>query len=121
MPDTEPARSVDQRPVAIPADRLMLDGDLRLPSAAAGVVVFAHGSGSSRFSSRNRFVASVLEQAGLATLLMDLLTRDAEGGGQLTAPLRFDIELLAERLVAATDWLTGQVDTNQLPIGYFGA
>jgi dienelactone hydrolase len=85
------------------------------------VVVFAHGSGSSRFSSRNRFVASVLEQAGLATLLMDLLTRDEEVVDQLTAHLRFDIELLAERLVAATDWLTGQVDTSQLPIGYFGA
>jgi dienelactone hydrolase len=86
-----------------------------------GVVVFAHGSGSSRFSSRNRFVASVLEQAGLATLLMDLLTRDEEVVDQLTAHLRFDIELLAERLVAATDWLAEQDDTTDLPIGYFGA
>jgi putative phosphoribosyl transferase len=109
------------RLVSIPIGEIALEGDLNIPPRAIGVVVFAHGSGSSRFSSRNRFVASVLEQAGLATLLMDLLTRDEEVVDQLTAHLRFDIELLAERLVAATDWLTGQVDTNQLPIGYFGA
>jgi dienelactone hydrolase len=109
------------RLVSIPIGEIALEGDLNIPPRAIGVVVFAHGSGSSRFSSRNRFVASVLEQAGLATLLMDLLTRDEEVVDQLTAHLRFDIELLAERLVAATDWLTGQVDTSQLPIGYFGA
>jgi dienelactone hydrolase len=109
------------RLVSIPIGEIALEGDLNIPPRAIGVVVFAHGSGSSRFSSRNRFVASVLEQAGLATLLMDLLTRDEEVVDQLTAHLRFDIELLAERLVAATDWLTGQVDTSRLPIGYFGA
>jgi dienelactone hydrolase len=109
------------RLVSIPIGEIALEGDLNIPPRAIGVVVFAHGSGSSRFSSRNRFVASVLEQAGLATLLMDLLTRDEEVVDQLTAHFRFDIELLAERLVAATDWLTGQVDTSQLPIGYFGA
>jgi hypothetical protein len=72
---------------------------------------FAHGSGSSRFSQRNRYVANVLDQAGLATLLMDLLTPDEEAIDQLTAHLRFDIELLAERLVAATDWLSQESET----------
>jgi dienelactone hydrolase len=107
--------------VSIPLGEVALEGDLNIPPRAMGVVVFAHGSGSSRFSSRNRFVASVLEQAGLATLLMDLLTRDEELVDQLTAHLRFDIELLAERLVAATDWLAEEDDTTDLPIGYFGA
>jgi pimeloyl-ACP methyl ester carboxylesterase len=109
------------RLVSIPIGEIALEGDLNIPPRAIGVVVFAHGSGSSRFSSRNRFVASVLEQAGLATLLMDLLTRDEEVVDQLTAHLRFDIELLAERLVAATDWLAAEEDAKHLPIGYFGA
>jgi dienelactone hydrolase len=83
--------------------------------------VFAHGSGSSRFSPRNRFVADVLEQAGLATLLMDLLTPQEEAVDELTAHLRFDIGLLTARLVAASDWLTEQPDTRHLALGYFGA
>jgi putative phosphoribosyl transferase len=111
----------ESRLVRIPAGSVLLEGDLRIPHHATGVVAFAHGSGSSRLSPRNRFVASVLEQAGLATLLMDLLTRGEEAVDQLTAHLRFDIELLAERLVAATDWLTQQPDTQDLPLGYFGA
>jgi putative phosphoribosyl transferase len=114
-------RTIDARAVRLAIGRLALEGDLRLPETASGVVVFAHGSGSSRFSPRNRFVASVLEQAGLATLLMDLLTRDEEAIDEQTAHLRFDIGLLAQRLVAATDWLGQQPDTRHLPIGYFGA
>src|SRR5205085_10846214 len=88
---------------------------------ARGVVLFAHGSGSSRHSPRNRRVASVLNQARLATLLMDLLTPDEEAIDVRTAHLRFDIGLLAERLVHATDWVTRQPDTRDLRAGYFGA
>jgi dienelactone hydrolase len=94
---------------------------LSIPHDAAGVVLFAHGSGSSRFSPRNRFVAAELQAGGMATLLMDLLTPEEEREDQITGRLRFDIGLLAERLVAATDWLAGQVDTKELPVGYFGA
>jgi dienelactone hydrolase len=107
--------------VRIPAGQVALEGNLRIPEAARGVVVFAHGSGSSRFSPRNRFVASVLEQAGLATLLMDLLTPDEEAVDELTRHHRFDIGLLAERLIAASDWVRKQPDTEHLAIGYFGA
>jgi dienelactone hydrolase len=85
------------------------------------VVLFAHGSGSGRHSSRNRYVARLLNQAGLATLLIDLLTADEEAVDLQTAHLRFDIGLLAQRLVGATDWLTQQPDTRHLRIGYFGA
>jgi dienelactone hydrolase len=98
-----------------------LEGDLSVPAGAAGVVLFAHGSGSSRHSSRNRYVAQLLNQAKLATLLIDLLTADEEAIDQRTAHLRFDIGLLADRLIGATDWLTGQADTKHLRIGYFGA
>ena len=110
-----------ERLVQIPAGRVALEGNLRIPEAARGVVVFAHGSGSSRFSPRNRFVAGVLEQAGLATLLMDLLTPDEEAVDELTRHHRFDIGLLAERLIAASDWVRKQPDTTHLAIGYFGA
>jgi dienelactone hydrolase len=85
------------------------------------LVIFAHGSGSSRFSPRNRFVARVLEEAGLATLLIDLLTPDEESADERTRHLRFDIGLLATRLVAASDWVREQPDTHHLRIGYFGA
>ncbi|MBI3282000.1 MAG: dienelactone hydrolase family protein [Acidobacteria bacterium] len=85
------------------------------------MVVFAHGSGSSRQSSRNRYVAGALRQGSLGTLLMDLLTRDEEAVDLRTAHLRFDIPLLAERLVHATDWLLAQPETRELKIGYFGA
>jgi pimeloyl-ACP methyl ester carboxylesterase len=98
-----------------------LDGDLRLPDQAHGVVLFAHGSGSSRHSRRNRYVAELLNEAKLATLLLDLLTREEEAVDMRTAHLRFDIDLLAGRLIVATDWLTRETDTRQLPIGYFGA
>jgi dienelactone hydrolase len=85
------------------------------------VVVFAHGSGSSRFSPRNRWVAGALQQAGLGTVLIDLLTQDEEAVDEVTRHLRFDIDLLADRLLAATDWLATQRQTRELTVGYFGA
>jgi putative phosphoribosyl transferase len=115
------AQTVEERLVRIAAGSVKLDGNLSLPDDARAVVLFAHGSGSSRFSSRNRYVASVLHQAKLATLLIDLLTSDEEAIDARTAHLRFDIALLAKRLVAATDWLTQYPATQNLPIGYFGA
>ena len=105
----------------VPADQLMLEGNLNLPEAARGVVLFAHGSGSSRFSPRNQHVARMLNQERLATLLIDLLTREEEAIDERTAQLRFDIGLLAERVVVATDWLKQYRDTEGLPLGYFGA
>jgi putative phosphoribosyl transferase len=110
-----------KKAVQLPIDETLLHGDLTIPERAQGVVLFAHGSGSSRHSPRNRYVAEVLEDAGLATLLMDLLTSQEEAFDEQTAALRFDIELLARRLVAATWWLVDQVQTARLPIGYFGA
>lgn len=98
-----------------------LQGDLGIPDNAQGVVLFAHGSGSGRHSSRNRFVADYLRTAGLATLLIDLLTREEEEVDQHTGHLRFDIGLLADRLVGATDWLGRDRRTESLPLGYFGA
>jgi putative phosphoribosyl transferase len=115
------AQTVEERLVRIAAGSVKLDGNLSLPDDARAVVLFAHGSGSSRFSSRNRYVASVLHQTKLATLLIDLLTSDEEAIDARTAHLRFDIALLAKRLVAATDWLTQYPATQNLPIGYFGA
>jgi dienelactone hydrolase len=96
-------------------------GDLVIPKRAAGVVLFAHGSGSSRQSPRNRYVASVLQKSGLATLLTDLMTPDEEKLDRDTGHLRFDVEFLVRRLLQATDWLRQQPGTGGLPIGYFGA
>lgn len=110
-----------ERPVLVAAGTATVEGTLSLPSAARGMVLFAHGSGSSRHSSRNRHVARLLNETRLATLLLDLLTADEEVVDRRTSALRFDIELLAERLVAATDWLAQQPDAGTLPIGYFGA
>ncbi|WP_428939128.1 dienelactone hydrolase family protein [Fontivita pretiosa] len=113
--------------VRIPASAdgsVQLEGDLIIPEPAEqvrGVVLFAHGSGSSRFSRRNRYVAQRLRQAQLATLLMDLLTADEEAVDQQTAELRFDIDLLAERLVWAIDFLLRHPRTLKLPVGLFGA
>src|SRR6185437_6107281 len=109
------------RAVTITAEGAPLAGDLSIPTDARGIVVFAHGSGSSRHSPRNRFVADTLRAGGLATLLMDLLTEDEEAEDVRTLALRFDIGLLARRLVGATDWLAQQPDKSALPIGYFGA
>ncbi len=117
------AESVErtERLVRVDTGLVALDGDLSLPNEARAIVLFAHGSGSSRHSSRNRHVARLLNEATLATLLIDLLTPDEETIDMRTAQLRFDIGLLAERLVGATDWLTQYRDTRHLPIGYFGA
>ena len=101
----------------IPAGRVHLDGDLSLPPAPRGLVVFAHGSGSSRHSVRNRYVAQVLNMHGLATLLLDLLTPAEDVGGAE----RFDIDLLSARLAAAVAWVRGHATLHALPIGLFGA
>jgi putative phosphoribosyl transferase len=107
--------------VRIPAGDFMLGADLAIPKPAKGVVIFAHGSGSSRHSRRNRFVAAQLQAAGLATLLMDLLTESEESVDSISGHLRFDIELLAERLTGATEWVNREPATRSLPVGYFGA
>jgi pimeloyl-ACP methyl ester carboxylesterase len=107
--------------VQVPAGAVTLEGNLTLPQDCQAVVLFAHGSGSSRHSPRNRYVARLLNEAKLATLLIDLLTLHEEAIDAHTAQLRFDIDLLAKRLVDATDWLTQFPDTKQLRIGYFGA
>jgi dienelactone hydrolase len=103
--------------VLLEAGRVSLGGTLTLPQGARGLVVFAHGSGSSRFSPRNRQVADVLHAAGIGTLLMDLLTEDEERVDLLTRELRFDIGLLGDRVVAAVDWAAQQAR----PVGTFGA
>jgi pimeloyl-ACP methyl ester carboxylesterase len=107
--------------VTIAANGVRLDGDLSIPPNATGLVVFAHGSGSSRRSPRNRQVAEVLHQHRLATLLFDLLTPDEVAIDETTRHLRFDIGFLATRLVAVTDWIATQGVVAHLPIGYFGA
>ena len=110
-----------ERAVSVAAGAVTLDGTLGLPPDARGVVLFAHGSGSGRHSPRNRHVARVLHEAGLATLLLDLLTLEEEAVDVRTRELRFDIGLLAGRLVGATDWLGRQSATQHLRVGYFGA
>jgi dienelactone hydrolase len=107
--------------IQIAAGREILDGDLAVPENPRGAVLFAHGSGSSRHSPRNRFVAQALNEAGLATLLMDLLTRDEEAEDSRTGQYRFDIPRLADRIVVATEWLKHEPETESLAVGYFGA
>ena len=107
--------------VRIPIGRIMLEGELIIPAEAKGIVLFAHGSGSSRFSPRNQFVAKFLREQHLATLLIDLLTAEEEKVDQITRALRFDIDLLAERLIGITNWLLQDVRTKALHIGYFGS
>lgn len=107
--------------VSVTTDSVKLEGNLVIPAGAQGIVLFAHGSGSSRHSPRNRYVASVLQQAGLATLLLDLLTAEEEEIDLRTRQLRFDIHLLAARVIGATDWLCCTTATQALRIGYFGA
>jgi pimeloyl-ACP methyl ester carboxylesterase len=107
--------------VRVASGSASLEGDLALPPGAQGVVLFAHGSGSSRHSPRNRFVADALQQNQLGTLLIDLLTPEEEAEGDYNARLRFDIALLAERVVGATVWLRNQPETRHLPVGLFGA
>src|SRR4051794_13580942 len=104
-------------PVRVPISGDSLDGDLTIPGRATGMVLFAHGSGSSRHSPRNQFVARVLQQRRLATMLVDLLTAAEEAVDLRTARLRFDIPMLASRLTVAVDWLRSQAATRALPIG----
>ena len=109
------------RDVTIASETVTLRGLLGVPNDARGVVLFAHGSGSGRLSSRNNFVARALQDAKLATLLIDLLTEDEERIDAATGQLRFDILFLAKRLETATEWLARSADTKSLKIGYFGA
>jgi len=105
----------------IPVGEVVLNADIVIPNRAQGVVLFVHGSGSSRHSPRNRYVAGELQRAGLATVLADLLTPEEERVDAKTAELRFDIRLLATRVVAITDWLADCDDTAGVGLGYFGA
>ncbi|HEX2636695.1 MAG TPA: alpha/beta family hydrolase [Gemmatimonadales bacterium] len=114
-------RGMNERQVRVGAGGVVLDGGFAVPDGARGVVLFAHGSGSSRHSPRNRFVAEALREAALATLLLDLLTPEEEAADARTRQLRFDIALLAERLVGAIDWLAHQAAARGLPVGLFGA
>jgi putative phosphoribosyl transferase len=116
-----PPADVGARDVDVPAGRVTVQGGLTIPPLATAVVLFAHGSGSGRYSPRNRYVASVLHDASFATLLIDLLTPEEEEIDLRTRELRFDIGLLAERLVGATEWLHELPDTGDLRVGYFGA
>ena len=107
--------------IYVPVGGARLAGDLIVPDRADAIVLFAHGSGSSRFSTRNQFVARALERHALATLLIDLLTPEEESLDRRTGHLRFDIPLLAGRLVALIDWLKRHVQVGGFPIGLFGA
>jgi putative phosphoribosyl transferase len=115
------ARLAKVSEVQIGAGSVLLNGELNIPENATGIVLFAHGSGSSRHSPRNQHVARMIRDAGVATLLFDLLTREEEAIDNYTREFRFDINLLARRLVAATKWLAGQTETSHLRPGYFGA
>src|SRR5436309_10612184 len=107
--------------VRIPSGGVVLEGELSIPQEARGVALFAHGSGSSRHSPRNQYVARVILEAGVGTLLFDLLTREEEAVDLTTRHLRFDIGLLARRLTEATAWAQQQDDTSHLSAGYFGS
>lgn len=110
------------RNVVIKIDvRNIIEGSLTIPKEPKGIVIFAHGSGSSRYSPRNKYVAQVLNESGIATLLVDLLTTEEEKIDNITREQRFDIKLLSRRLIAATDWLLRSTELSKLKVGYFGA
>lgn len=111
----------EERTLPVQAGDMTLEGDLVIPDGATGIVLFAHGSGSSRHSPRNRFVAGALQAAGLATLLIDLLTLEEEAIDLRTRELRFDINLLAGRLIGASDWIDRSPQISDLALGYFGS
>lgn len=115
------AEKLNDSVVHIETDDVSLEGNLTVPDGAQGLVLFAHGSGSSRHSPRNRYVAGVLHEGGLATLLFDLLTEEEERIDRQTRHLRFDIDLLAKRLTGATEWVRTNSKTRDLNIGYFGS
>jgi putative phosphoribosyl transferase len=114
-------KNLKENLIRIPIKKGTLEGDLQIPSEAKGLVIFAHGSGSSRHSPRNRFVAEFLQKGGVATLLIDLLTKEEGETDEFTAALRFDIDLLTERLCLITEWLQSSKEAKHLAIGYFGA
>ncbi|MBI2854238.1 MAG: dienelactone hydrolase family protein [Chloroflexi bacterium] len=118
---TQPFAFGREQALTVPAGKVTLEGNLYVPEDAEGIVVFVHGSGSSRLSPRNRFVATVLQEKGLATLLFDLLTAGEEAEDMLTASLRFDVSMLATRLLEVSRWLKGNKATGALNLGYFGA
>jgi dienelactone hydrolase len=120
MSDTKDELQLEQV-IDIPSGNVQLEGELKVPQRATGIVLFAHGSGSSRHSPRNQYVARTIREAGVGTLLFDLLTKDEEAIDSYTAELRFDIEFLARRLVDATNWITSEPATQHLRIGYFGS
>lgn len=113
--------AAEEKLVTIPTGKVTINGNLTVPRRAKGIVLFAHGSGSSRFSPRNTYVAREINQAGIATLLIDLLTQEEEEIDESTGEFRFNIDLLAQRLIHATEWLKKNPDTKALPVGYFGA
>lgn len=113
--------AIEHAPVTVALDSVRLEGDLSIPTSAKGAVLFAHGSGSSRHSPRNRYVADVLNEGGLATLLIDLLTDDEQQVDLQTAHLRFDISFLSRRLEVITNWLANHPEMGELNIGHFGA
>jgi len=114
-------RELNECPVKVAFGKTVLEGDLCMTANAAGLVVFVHGSGSSRKSPRNRYVAQLIRQAGLATLLFDLLTVEEESTDMKTGRYRFDIRLLANRIIGTTAWLKQNPETRNIAIGYFGA
>lgn len=112
---------VEECPIQVTAGKSILKGSLCIPKKAYGVVLFAHGSGSSRLSPRNQYVSRILRKAGLASLLFDLLTEEEEEIDSANAELRFNIELLSKRLIGATDWIMESSEARKLKLGYFGA
>jgi dienelactone hydrolase len=120
MSDIKHELQLDQA-INITSGKVELEGELKVPQGATGIVLFAHGSGSSRHSPRNQYVAQTIREAGVGTLLFDLLTREEEAIDSYTGELRFDIKFLARRLVDATNWITSRPATQHLRIGYFGS
>lgn len=111
----------DESVVTIPSGKVAINGNLKIPAQARGIVLFAHGSGSSRFSPRNTKVAREINASSIATLLIDLLTEEEEAEDMYTGEYRFNIDLLAQRLVDATAWTKKNLNTKDLVVGYFGA
>lgn len=112
---------IKSKEIRIPIGSINLEGNLDIPAGAKGIVIFVHGSGSSRHSPRNQYVAKELQKEGLATLLFDLLTAQEERIDMLTRELRFDIDLLSKRLISVTSWVLNQPEIKELNLGYFGA
>jgi putative phosphoribosyl transferase len=111
----------EKNAVKISSGTVVINGNLEIPENAKGIVLFAHGSGSSRFSPRNTYVASLMNKIGIATLLIDLLTAEEEDVDEYTGQYRFDVNMLGERLIDSTRWLKKNAETKNLAVGYFGA